>query len=90
MDNLNHRVRFYDRLALACARLPHVQRSHSSLICRLSGERMHEDNLPMALPDGHVYSHDALLARAAPDGSFRHPLTNETLHLAQLRKAFFL
>ena len=74
---------------MACG-LPSVQRSHSSIVCRLSGRLMDEDNQAMVLPDGHVYSHAALAARAAPDGTFAHPITGEQLHLDQLRKAFFL
>ena len=70
--------------------LPTVQRPHSTLVCRLSGEHMHENNLPMVLPDGQTYSHKALTALAAPDGTFAHPTTGERLGLDQLRKAFFL
>ena len=77
----------YAQLAKA---LPSVQRSHSSIVCRLSGETTNEDNPPMVLPDGNVYSYRALSALAAADGVFAHPITGELLRLDQLRKAFFL
>ena len=51
---------------------------------------MYEDNLPMALPDGQIYSYTALQKRTAPDGTFAHPLTGERVRFDQLRKAFFL
>ena len=51
---------------------------------------MNEDNLPMVLPDGNVFSQRALASLAAPDGTLPHPLTGERLRLDQLRKAFFL
>ena len=57
---------------------------------RLSRECMHEDNLPMVLPDGNVYSYRALEALTGADGTFLHPQTGERLRLDQMRKAFFL
>ena len=81
----------YSAMAL---QLPSMQRSQSTLICRLSGAIMNEHNEPMVLPDGNVYSHRALRALAreqSDDGSaFYHPLTSERIRLDQLRKAIFL
>lgn len=42
------------------ASLPHAHHDTSSLVCRVTGERMDEDNPPMALPNGHVYSERGL------------------------------
>ena len=72
--------------------LPALERSSSSLICRLTGEPMDGDNVPMVLPDGQVYSLRAIEALAAREGggSFCHPLTRQPVALDQLRKAFFL
>ena len=69
--------------------LPAAQRSQSSLVCRLSGLPMNEDNPPLVLPSGNVYSRDALLALAA-DGVLRDPQTQEVVRVDQLRKAFFM
>jgi macrophage erythroblast attacher len=69
--------------------MPGAQRSQSSLVCRLSGLPMNEDNPPLVLPSGNVYSRDALLSIAA-DGVLRDPQTQEVVHVDQLRKAFFM
>lgn len=47
--------------------LPFSHRVHSCLVCRISGQIMDDDNPPMYLPNGNVYSHDALAAMAAKD-----------------------
>ena len=47
-------------------------------------------DVPMVLPDGHVFSQRALSALAATDGTFAHPITGERLKFDSLRKAFFL
>eukprot|EP00908_Phaeocystis_cordata_P018132 Transcript_29527.p1 GENE.Transcript_29527~~Transcript_29527.p1 ORF type:complete len:391 (+),score=143.28 Transcript_29527:61-1233(+) len=70
--------------------LPSAQRSQSSLVCRLSGQPMNEDNPPLVLPSGNVYSQQALLARAGADGVLSDPATQELVRVDQLRKAFFM
>ena len=77
----------YAQLAVG---LPTVQRSQSAVVCRLSGELMHEGNAPTVLPDGNVYSHNALKEICDYDGVFAHPITGEPLRLNEMRKAFFL
>ena len=72
------------------ARLPTVQRSLTTIVCRLSGELMHEDNPATVLPDGNVYSYRALKERCNGSGRFAHPITGEVLELDQMRRAFFL
>ena len=53
---------------------------------------MDDKNVPMALPDGSVYSLEAIKALAAQhDGcSFLHPVTNQLINMDRLRKAYFL
>lgn len=70
--------------------LPAAQRSQSSLVCRLSGLPMNEDNPPLVLPSGYVYSQQALLALAADNGVLQDPQTREAVRVDQLRKAFFM
>ncbi|KAL1503615.1 hypothetical protein AB1Y20_012092 [Prymnesium parvum] len=72
--------------------VPSVQRSRSTLLCRLTGEPMDADNVPLVLPDGQVYSLRAVEALAAREGgtTFRHPLSQEVVPLEQVRKAFIL
>ena len=70
--------------------LPPVQRSHSCIVCPLTGERTHEDNLPTVLPDGSTYSYRALVERTVPGGAFLHPRTGEMVNLEHVSKAFFV
>ena len=70
--------------------LPPVQRSHSCIVCPLTGERTHEDNLPTVLPDGSTYSYRALVERTVPGGAFLHPRTGEMTNLEHVSKAFFV
>jgi hypothetical protein len=54
--------------------LPYAHHIHSRLVCRLSGELMNEDNPPMMLPNGQVYS------KKVPSSSLIHVLSfNEFL-----------
>jgi macrophage erythroblast attacher len=39
--------------------VPSSHHVNSTIVCRLSGKIMDEDNMPMACPDGHVYSREA-------------------------------
>lgn len=36
--------------------LPAAQHTHSTLVCRITGDIMNEDNPPYVLPSGYVYS----------------------------------
>lgn len=38
--------------------VPYSHHSNSTIVCRISGKIMDEDNMPMAFPDGHVYSRE--------------------------------
>eukprot|EP01016_Furgasonia_blochmanni_P047938 TRINITY_DN7095_c0_g1_i8.p1 TRINITY_DN7095_c0_g1~~TRINITY_DN7095_c0_g1_i8.p1 ORF type:complete len:114 (-),score=0.71 TRINITY_DN7095_c0_g1_i8:160-501(-) len=42
--------------------LPYTHKTHSSLICRVTGEVMDEHNPPIALPNQHVYSQKVALS----------------------------
>merc|ERR1711916_204369 len=64
-------------------RLPVALHTQSVLVCRLKGVRMDENNPPMVLPNGNVYSREGLREEAAASGSFRDPLTGDTFSLSQ-------
>ncbi|KAJ1735658.1 GID complex subunit containing RING finger motif [Coemansia biformis] len=69
--------------------LPLSHHVHSNLVCRITGERMHEDNPPMRLPNGYVYSLDALAAMAAKlGGKVKCPRTAQVFGLAEAKKLF--
>jgi len=38
--------------------VPLSHHANSTIVCRISGKIMDEDNMPMAFPDGHVYSRE--------------------------------
>uniref|UniRef100_A0A7S1EGV6 CTLH domain-containing protein n=2 Tax=Hemiselmis andersenii TaxID=464988 RepID=A0A7S1EGV6_HEMAN len=69
--------------------LPLAHHMHSSLVCAMSGCVMDHDNPPMALPNGYVYSSNALHKMASTSGDGVLCLaTRERYALADLRKVF--
>eukprot|EP01012_Entosiphon_sulcatum_P012185 TRINITY_DN17612_c0_g1_i1.p1 TRINITY_DN17612_c0_g1~~TRINITY_DN17612_c0_g1_i1.p1 ORF type:complete len:378 (+),score=72.53 TRINITY_DN17612_c0_g1_i1:55-1188(+) len=70
--------------------LPMTQRKNSTLICRISGEVMDSENIAMVLPNGQVYSHDALWAMHQTSGEIRCPTTQQTFKWSQVKKAFIM
>ena len=62
------------------------------LVCPISGEVMSEENPPMVLPNGLVYSLKALqrLADASPSGVVTCPRTLERYTYSSARKAFLM
>ncbi|KAJ2786237.1 GID complex subunit containing RING finger motif [Coemansia javaensis] len=70
--------------------LPLSHHVHSNLVCRITGERMNEDNPPMRLPNGHVYSLAALTDMAAKlgGGRIKCPRTNQLFAIADAKKLF--
>jgi len=41
--------------------VPYSHHANSTIVCRISGKIMDEDNMPMAFPSGHVYSREVCL-----------------------------
>jgi len=60
-------------LGRIATRLPLAKLASSALICRLSGDIMNEDNPPMMLPDGQVFSLQAL-QKLCKEGTIQNPL----------------
>jgi hypothetical protein len=56
--NINCPVCDPDTLGALATDLPLSHHFNSSIVCRISGQIMNEDNLPMALPNGYVYSYN--------------------------------
>lgn len=50
--------------------LPYIEKGHTSLICRISGEIMDENNPPMMLPNYHIYSEKALRQQAVENDGY--------------------
>jgi len=71
--------------------LPVAHRAHSSIVCRISGEVMNENNPPLALPNGNVYSRAALTAMAQLDSGYvTCPRTHDRFLLSECRNVFVL
>jgi len=69
--------------------VPFSHHLNSTIVCRLSGKIMDEDNMPMAFPSGHVYSREALEDMAGKkNGIVTCPRSSSTCEFSQLRKVF--
>ncbi|EIN08394.1 hypothetical protein PUNSTDRAFT_52824 [Punctularia strigosozonata HHB-11173 SS5] len=69
--------------------VPASHHVNSSIVCSITGKIMDEDNMPMALPNGYVYSKEALQEMAAKnDGQVTCPRTGYTCDFSDLRKVF--
>lgn len=71
--------------------LPSAKHVHSKLICAISGKTMSEHNPPLVLPNGYVYSTQALENLAAKNnGVVKCPITSDTYDFTELRRAFIM
>lgn len=71
--------------------LPRGRHENSILVCSLSGEIMNENNPPMALPNGNVYSFEALTKMAEEnDGVITDPRNQDKARVDELRKCFIM
>ncbi|KAJ1753325.1 GID complex subunit containing RING finger motif [Coemansia sp. RSA 1821] len=77
-----------DTLGKLARDLPLSHHVNSNLVCRISGEKMDENNPPMRLPNGYVYSFNSLSEMAAKHGKIRCPRTNESFILNEAKKLF--
>ncbi|KAF8637855.1 hypothetical protein AX17_002481 [Amanita inopinata Kibby_2008] len=69
--------------------VPTSHHANSTIVCRISGKIMDEDNMPMAFPDGQVYSREVLEEMAAKnDGIVTCPRTGAKCEFSALRKVF--
>lgn len=74
------------------ADLPYTKHVHSKLVCHITGEIMDEDNPPMVLPNGYVYSLEGFksIATKYPNGTrtVACPRTGELYDFKDLARAF--
>jgi len=71
--------------------LPFSHRSQSILICRISGSMMNENNPPMMLPNGHIYSKNALDEMAKRcDGKLTCPITGDSFSSEEPRNVYII
>ncbi|KAJ3330582.1 GID complex subunit containing RING finger motif [Blyttiomyces sp. JEL0837] len=88
-QNVNCPVCQTDIYGTLAVKLPNAHHPNSCLVCRWSGQLMNEDNPPMVLPNGYVYSFKALEEKAARnDGIIYCERSDTQYHISQVRKAF--
>ncbi|TPX32337.1 hypothetical protein SmJEL517_g04540 [Synchytrium microbalum] len=87
--NMNCPVCASDTFGVLAERLPSSHHSNSCIVCRITGNIVNEDNPPMVLPNGYVYSLKGLTELAAKNnGNIKCPRTGSTYHISQLRRAY--
>ncbi|KAF9234269.1 CTLH/CRA C-terminal to lish motif domain-containing protein [Melanogaster broomeanus] len=77
-------------IGILAEEVPYSHHANSTIVCRLSGKIMDEDNMPMAFPEhGYVYSREALEEMAAKNsGKVTCPRSGEVCELKSLKKVF--
>ncbi|KAF8068893.1 CTLH/CRA C-terminal to lish motif domain-containing protein [Lyophyllum atratum] len=69
--------------------VPFSHHANSTIVCQISGKIMDEDNMPMAFPDGNVYSREALEEMAVKNGGIvTCPRSGASCPQSALRKVF--
>ncbi|KAI8385637.1 CTLH/CRA C-terminal to lish motif domain-containing protein [Blakeslea trispora] len=88
-QNVNCPICDNGTLGSLAEKLPLSHHVNSTIVCRISGKIMNEDNPPMLLPNGRVYSLQALQDMALKsNGKITCPRTGDVYNLDQLKKVF--
>ncbi|KAE8217464.1 hypothetical protein CF319_g8455 [Tilletia indica] len=80
-----------DGLGTLAREVPWSHHENSTIVCRLNGHVMSEDDPPLCLPNGRVYSRSALedIAVKSADGqTITDPRTGELFAFSSLRKVY--
>jgi len=78
-------------LRLLAQDIPFAHHTNSSLVCRITGEPMNDNNPPYVLPNGYAYSRKALMEMASRNGGVvTCPQTRQTFKIEEARKAFIM
>ncbi|KAF4583416.1 GID complex subunit containing RING finger motif [Pleurotus pulmonarius] len=76
-------------LGKLAAEVPFSHHVNSTIVCAITGRIMDADNMPMAFPNGYVYSREVLEDMAAKNrGMVTCPRTGETCQFSALRKVY--
>ncbi|KAI7864138.1 CTLH/CRA C-terminal to lish motif domain-containing protein [Spinellus fusiger] len=87
--NVNCPVCDTETLGQLAEKLPLSHHLNSTIVCRMSGKIMNEDNPPMLLPNGRVYSLEALQDMGQKNhGSITCPRTGLVYQMKDLKKVF--
>lgn len=69
--------------------LPFAKHIHSKLVCYITKEPMNENNPPLVLPNGYVYSTKAMVQMAMENqGKITCPRTSVVCNFSELAKAY--
>lgn len=71
-------------------KLPRAMVTRSRLLCRLTNLPMNENNPPLALPNGQVYSDKGIRDILNPDNTFTCPVTKDVFNLDLCKKVFIM
>ncbi|KAL5971295.1 E3 ubiquitin-protein transferase MAEA [Taenia solium] len=63
---------------------------HSVLTCYQTGLAMNDDNPPMALPNGYVYSQQGIADLTGSDGKLTCPRSGETFDASEAKRVYIL
>ncbi|KAJ9105393.1 hypothetical protein QFC21_001763 [Naganishia friedmannii] len=79
-------------LAVLAQDVPYSHHTNSSLVCRISGQVIDDENYALAFPNGYVYSHKALseMAKETVGGIVTCPRTLEQCSFDHLRRVYIL
>jgi macrophage erythroblast attacher len=77
------------RIQLLAKDLPWALHEQSKIVCRITGKLIMDDNPPLVLPNGNVYSQKGLESITV-NGAFVDPSTKEEFRMSQTRKIFIL
>jgi macrophage erythroblast attacher len=87
--NINCPTCSKDTFGVLAEKLPNSHHLTSCLVCRISGDLMNEDNVPLALPNGYVYSSKALNQMAGKNGgTIVCPRTGDVFTISQCKKLY--
>eukprot|EP00924_Labyrinthula_sp_SR-Ha-C_P006318 maker-scaffold_31-snap-gene-3.73-mRNA-1 protein AED:0.01 eAED:0.02 QI:30/0.66/0.7/1/0.88/0.8/10/83/367 len=70
--------------------LPVAHETQTHLICRLTGEPMDENNPPLALPNGQIFSERGVRTLELPNRKIKCPVTNKEYRVNELRYVYIL
>ncbi|CEJ05334.1 hypothetical protein RMCBS344292_19277 [Rhizopus microsporus] len=88
-QNVNCPICDNSTLGKLAEKLPLSHHVNSTIVCRISGKIMNEDNPPMLLPNGRVYSFNALKEMADKnDNKVICPRTGDVFKFKELKKVF--
>ncbi|CAH8454855.1 unnamed protein product [Schistosoma guineensis] len=70
--------------------LPFARHDHSILTCYKTGLPMDDENPPMSLPNGYVYSQKGIAELTRPDGTITCPRSGKTFEASEVQRVYIV